>query len=70
VARFRALPLGVFAPDVRRPVFFTPFRAGPPPLRAAACRPPPAFFPDGLFDRFAAFARLPFALAIWVVLST
>jgi hypothetical protein len=60
-ARFGALPLGVLAPAVRRPVFFARLRLGPAPLFAAARRAAPDFFADGLFR---AFDPLPFAFAM------
>jgi hypothetical protein len=60
-ARFRALPFGVLAPEVRRPVFLARLRLGPAPLFAAARRPAPDFFADGLFR---AFDPLPFAFAM------
>jgi hypothetical protein len=47
-AAFRAFPFGVLAPEVLRPVFFAPFRAGRAPLLSAARRPVPAFLRDGV----------------------
>ena len=66
--RFGALPFGVLAPAVRRPVFFARVRVffarlrlGPAPLFAAARRPAPDVFADELFR---AFDPLPFAFAM------